>query len=49
MKERMNQIIQNLKTGETILENGPSPLVRTGHILIQTTHTPIPLWCNYAG
>lgn len=32
----MKQIIQNLKTGETILEEVPSPMVRKGHILIRT-------------
>ena len=33
----MKQIIQNMKTGETILEDVPAPLVRPGHLLIQTT------------
>jgi len=32
----MKQIIQNLKTGETILEEIPIPKVKPGHILIQT-------------
>lgn len=39
----MKQIIQNLKTGETILEEVPAPLVRPGHILIQTTHSLVSL------
>ncbi len=33
----MKQIIQDLKSGETILETVPAPAVRTGHVLIQTT------------
>jgi len=33
----MNQIVQNLKTGETILEQVPAPVVRSGHVLIQTS------------
>lgn len=33
----MKQIIQNLKSGETLLENVPSPAVQPGHLLIQTT------------
>jgi predicted dehydrogenase/threonine dehydrogenase-like Zn-dependent dehydrogenase len=33
----MKQIIQDLKSGETILENVPAPDVRAGHLLIQTT------------
>lgn len=32
----MLQIIQNLKTGATILEDVPTPMVRPGHILIRT-------------
>jgi len=39
----MNQIIQNLKTGETILEKIPAPTVRPGHILIQTSRTLVSL------
>lgn len=39
----MNQIIQNLKTGETILEEVPAPIVRTGHVLIQTTRSLVSL------
>lgn len=32
----MLQIIQNLKTGSTILEEVPAPLVQRGHVLIRT-------------
>ena len=32
----MKQIIQNLKTGETILEDIPIPKIKPGHILVQT-------------
>ncbi len=32
----MKQIIQSFKTGETILEEVPRPLVRKGHVLIRT-------------
>jgi len=39
----MKQIIQNLKTGETILEEVPAPLVRNGHVLIQTTRSLVSL------
>ncbi|MFA7059990.1 MAG: bi-domain-containing oxidoreductase [Pedobacter sp.] len=39
----MKQIIQNLKSGETILENVPAPLARSGHILIQTSRTLVSL------
>jgi len=39
----MRQIIQNLKTGETILEEVPAPIVRSGHILIQTTRSLVSL------
>lgn len=35
----MKQIIQSFKTGETILEDVPAPLVRKGHLLIQTTRS----------
>lgn len=35
----MKQIIQSFKTGETILENVPAPIVRKGHILVQTTRS----------
>ncbi len=33
----MKQIIQNLKTGDTILEEVPAPGSRPGHVLIQTS------------
>jgi predicted dehydrogenase/threonine dehydrogenase-like Zn-dependent dehydrogenase len=39
----MRQIIQNLKTGETILEKVPAPAVRSGHILIQTSRSLVSL------
>jgi predicted dehydrogenase/threonine dehydrogenase-like Zn-dependent dehydrogenase len=39
----MKQIIQDLKSGETILENVPAPEVRAGHLLIQTTVTLVSL------
>lgn len=32
----MKQIIQNMKTGDTILEEVPAPIDRSGHLLIQT-------------
>lgn len=32
----MKQIIQNLKNGDTILEEVPAPMVRKGHVLIKT-------------
>ena len=33
----MKQIVQNLKTGDTVLEEIPAPHVKPGHVLIQTT------------
>ena len=39
----MKQIIQNMKTGETILEDVPAPLVRSGHLLIQTSRSLVSL------
>ena len=39
----MKQIIQNLKTGETKLEEVPAPQVRTGHVLIRTSKTLVSL------
>lgn len=39
----MKQIIQNLKSGETILENVPAPLVRAGSLLIQTSRSLVSL------
>jgi hypothetical protein len=32
----MLQIIQDLKKGDTLLEEIPAPLVRNGHVLIKT-------------
>lgn len=32
----MKQLVQNLKTGETILEDIPAPIVKKGHVLIKT-------------
>jgi predicted dehydrogenase/threonine dehydrogenase-like Zn-dependent dehydrogenase len=37
------QIIQDLKNGDTILEEVPAPLVKPGHVLIQTTRTLVSL------
>ncbi len=39
----MKQIIQNLKTGETCLEEIPVPVPGTGEILIRTTHSLVSL------
>ena len=39
----MKQIIQSFKTGETILEEVPAPLVKRGSLLIQTTNTLVSL------
>jgi len=39
----MLQIIQDLKNGDTILEEVPAPLVRRGHVLIKTHRTLISL------
>jgi predicted dehydrogenase/threonine dehydrogenase-like Zn-dependent dehydrogenase len=39
----MKQIIQNLKTGQTILEEVPVPQVKEGYLLIQTTRTLVSL------
>ena len=35
----MRQILQNLSSGETVLENIPCPRVSSGHLLIRTTKT----------
>ena len=35
----MKQIIQSFKTGETILEEVPAPVVKKGHVLIKTTRS----------
>lgn len=39
----MKQIIQNLKNGQTILEEVPAPEVRSGSVLIRTTHSLVSL------
>ena len=39
----MKQIIQNLKSGDTILEEVPAPLVRKGHLLIKTHRSLVSL------
>jgi predicted dehydrogenase/threonine dehydrogenase-like Zn-dependent dehydrogenase len=39
----MKQIIQNLKSGETLLEEVPAPLVRKGHLLIRTHRSLVSL------
>lgn len=39
----MKQLIQNLKTGETLLEDVPAPPVRRGQVLIQTTRSLVSL------
>jgi predicted dehydrogenase/threonine dehydrogenase-like Zn-dependent dehydrogenase len=39
----MKQIIQELTTGRTILEDVPAPAVKSGHILIRTTCTLVSL------
>ncbi len=39
----MKQIIQDLKNGDTILEEVPAPVVRPGHILIRTTRSLVSL------
>lgn len=39
----MKQIIQNLKTGDTILEEVPAPMVKRGQVLIRTTHSLVSL------
>ncbi len=39
----MKQIIQSFKTGETILEEVPAPMIKKGAVLIQTTHSLVSL------
>ena len=39
----MLQIIQDLSSGNTLLENIPAPLVKPGYILIQTTRSLVSL------
>jgi predicted dehydrogenase/threonine dehydrogenase-like Zn-dependent dehydrogenase len=39
----MKQIIQDLKNGNTILQEVPAPCVKSGHLLIQTTRSLVSL------
>ena len=39
----MKQLIQNLNTGETVLDDVPTPQVRPGHVLIQTRRSLVSL------
>ena len=39
----MRQIIQSFKTGETLLENIPAPIIKKGCVLIQTTRSLVSL------
>lgn len=39
----MKQIIQDLKKGDTLLEEVPVPMVKNGHVLIKTTKTLVSL------
>mgnify|MGYP000291746597 FL=1 len=39
----MKQIIQDLKDGKTILEEVPAPIVKSGHLLIETTRSLVSL------
>jgi predicted dehydrogenase/threonine dehydrogenase-like Zn-dependent dehydrogenase len=39
----MRQIIQNLKNGNTTLEEVPAPEIRSGNVLIRTTHSLVSL------
>jgi threonine dehydrogenase-like Zn-dependent dehydrogenase len=39
----MKQIIQNLKTGETYLDELPIPSIKSGSVLIKTTHSLVSL------
>ncbi len=39
----MKQIIQSFKTGETILEEVPAPVVKRGYVLIKTTRSLVSL------
>ena len=39
----MKQIIQDLKSGKTILEEIPTPRIKQGHVLIQTKNTLVSL------
>lgn len=39
----MKQIIQSFKTGETLLEDIPAPIIRRGSVLIRTSHSLVSL------
>ncbi len=39
----MKQLIQNLKNGQTLLEEVPAPQVKSGHLLIKTTRSLVSL------
>src|SRR5450759_4899325 len=39
----MRQIIQDLKTGQTLLEEVPTPQVKAGAVLVKTTHSLVSL------
>ncbi|MFO7825997.1 MAG: bi-domain-containing oxidoreductase [Cyclobacterium sp.] len=39
----MKQIIQDIKNGDTLLEEVPAPMVKSGHVLIQTTRSLVSL------
>lgn len=39
----MKQIVQDLKSGQTVLEDVPAPLVRPGHVLIETSRSLVSL------
>ena len=39
----MKQIIQDLKSGETILEDVPAPMIRRGCVLIRTHRSLVSL------
>ena len=39
----MKQIIQDLKSGSTLLEEVPAPMAKPGHVLIRTTRSLVSL------
>jgi len=39
----MKQLIQNLRSGETVLEEIPAPMVKKGNLLIRTNHSLVSL------
>lgn len=39
----MKQIIQDMQSGATVLEDVPAPIVKSGHVLIKTTRTLVSL------